>query len=96
MILSYAMINRTGTERNLYKEVEFTVYDDNGKPVVLRGAYIITDGGYENLSIFVNPNVNRSDRGSIIWSEFLESVRKDVECTFGILKIDFIFLDMIP
>ena len=82
-------LNRAGNARNLYKDVEFTVYDNEGRPKKLRGAYIITDGGYENLSIFVNPNVYRSDRGSIIWSEFLEAVRKDVECTFGKLKNRF-------
>ena len=43
-------------------------------------------GGYERLSIYVNPNVIRSDRSSIVWSLFLEAIRKDVECTFGILK----------
>ena len=89
------LLNRAGTERNLNKNVEFTVYDDQGRPTILRGAYLITDGGCENLSIFVNPNVNRGDRGSIIWSEFLEAVRKDVECTFSILKHRFHILRVI-
>lgn len=83
------LLDTSGQTRNLYKEVEFTVLDDYGQPTTIRGAYLITDGGYEPLSIFVNPNVGRSDRGSIVWSEFLEAIRKDVECTFGILKNRF-------
>ena len=47
---------------------------------------MITDGGYEPVAIFVNPQVENSTRECIIWSEFIEAVRKDVECSFGILK----------
>ena len=85
----YGLLDRRGKSRNLYKEVEFVVYDKDGHAVKIRGAYLITDGGYEGLSIFVNPNISRSDRAAIVWSEFIEAVRKDVECTFGILKSRF-------
>ncbi len=82
-------LDSRGINRNMYKDVEFTVYDNNGQPVVIKGAYLITDGGYETLSIFVNPNIARSDRSAIVWAEFIDAVRKDVECTFGILKNRF-------
>ena len=52
---------------------------------------MITDGGYKPVAIFVNPQVENSYRECIIWSEFIEAVRKDVECTFGILKYRFRF-----
>ena len=85
----YGFLDRSGVRRNLYRDIEFVVYDQDGVGHKVKGGYLITDGGYEGLSIFVNPNVPRSDRGAIVWSEFIEAVRKDVECTFGILKARF-------
>ena len=85
----YGLLDRSGIRRNVYKDIEFTVYDRDGVGHKVKGGYLITDGGYEGLSIFVNPNVPRSDREAIVWSEFIEAVRKDVECTFGILKARF-------
>ena len=32
------------------------------------------------------PNKNPETEQELTWSEWLESLRKDVECTFGILK----------
>ena len=89
---THGLLSGDGNNRNRYKEVEFTVYDKDGQPIVIRGAYIITDGGYEPLAIFVNPNVSRMDRAAVVWAEFIEAIRKDVECTFGILKSRFHFL----
>ena len=75
--------------RNKYKEVVFTLFDQDGQPRLYKGAYLICDGGYEGLTILINPNVNSCERSAVIWAEFLESVRKDVECTFGLLKCRF-------
>lgn len=75
--------------RNKYKEVTFTLLDNDGQPTTYKGAYLICDGGYEGLCILINPNVTSCERSSVIWAEFMESVRKDVECTFGILKNRF-------
>jgi hypothetical protein len=86
------LLTADGNERNLYKDIEFVVYDEHGQPITIKGVYLITDGGYEPLAIFVNPNVKRCDRAAVVWAEFIESVRKDVECTFGILKSRFHFL----
>lgn len=76
----------------LYKEVEFSLYNGDGTFTTFRGAYLISDGGYSNVWMFQKPMHNACDPASIRWSEFLESVRKDVECTFGILKARFLFL----
>ena len=35
---------------------------------------------------------DRFTTDEVLWSEWLESVRKDVECTFGVLKQRFRFL----
>ncbi len=29
-----------------YKDVEFFIYDENGKPLVVKGAYFLSDNGY--------------------------------------------------
>jgi len=44
---THGLLDETGRNRNRYKDVEFTVFDENGQPVIIKGAYIITDGGYE-------------------------------------------------
>ena len=51
-----------------------------------RGAWLLVDNGYINWSITVPPHNATTDRKEIRFAEWLESMRKDVECTFGILK----------
>jgi hypothetical protein len=67
---------------NLYK------YDDDGNAVSVRyrGAWIMVDGGYLQWSSTVPPFKDSNNAHEIRWSKWLESMRKDVECTFGILK----------
>ena len=63
-------------------------YDDDGEiiEVKYRGCYVIVDNGYLNWSVTVPPMKHNNLRSEIRFSEWLESLRKDVECTFGILK----------
>ena len=89
---STGFLTSDGQRRNRYGDVVFEIVDSNGKKIIVKGAYVITDGGYESLSIFVNPQILNSTRECIVWSEFVEAVRKDVGCTFGILKCRFHFL----
>ena len=49
------------------------------------------DGGYVDSIAFVDPDKCRMSREAVLWSEWVESVRKDVECLFGILKNRFRF-----
>jgi hypothetical protein len=56
------------------------------------GAWIIVDNGYLNRSITVPPMKATLYRDELMWSKWVESVRKDVECTFGILKGRFLIL----
>ena len=86
------LLTADGQNRNRYGDVIFEIVDSNGKIIKVKGAYVITDDGYENISIFINPQILNSSRKCIAWSEFIEAVRKDVECTVGILKNRFHFL----
>ena len=60
----------------------------NGKVVAVtyKGVWIVVDNGYHNWSTTVPPFTRTGYQDEIRWSEWLESMRKDVECTFGILK----------
>lgn len=55
-------------------------------PVKYRGAYVIVDNGYLAWSTTVPPFKRSASRPHIRFSEWLESMRKDVECAFGIMK----------
>lgn len=70
----------------MYQNVSYEVLDDKGRTVSVTGVYLICDGGYMNDCFLIDPYPFRSSRSIIYWSEWLESLRKDVECLFGILK----------
>ena len=63
-------------------------YDRLGNVISVKykGVYVIVDNGYLQWSCTVPPFTVTSDMDEIRWSKWLESMRKDVECTFGILK----------
>jgi len=54
--------------------------------VKYEGVYVIVDNGYLNWSCTVPPFTVTSNVDEIRWSKWLESMRKDIECMFGILK----------
>jgi hypothetical protein len=54
--------------------------------VKYKGVYVIVDNGYLQWSCTVPPFTVTSNMDEIRWSKWLESMQKDVECTFGILK----------
>ena len=43
------------------------------------GYYVITDGSYPTCYGFMNPFVSSYDYHSVVWGEWIESVRKDVD-----------------
>ena len=57
----------------------------------MKGCYVICDGGYHRWRQTMSPFKNglASDVAGWRWNKWLESNRKDVECTFGILKARF-------
>eukprot|EP00804_Cyclotella_cryptica_P000426 CCRYP_020668-RA/>CCRYP_020668-RA protein AED:0.19 eAED:0.16 QI:0/-1/0/1/-1/1/1/0/308 len=73
------------------------IFEDNGFELLeerhgnvirvkYRGVWFIVDNGYLSWAITVPPFIHTQSQKEIRWSEWLESMRKDVECTFGILK----------
>ena len=75
---------------------EFMLYehDKNGEvvEVTYKGVWFMVDNGYLSWSCTV-PSVKDGTSYKVIrFSEWLESMRKDVECTFGILKGRFSIL----
>jgi hypothetical protein len=65
---------------------------ENGKKTFF-GAYLICDGGYHAWPCLMFPSKNGMPNSpEMRWSKNLESVRKDIEGVFGILKIRFRFL----
>jgi hypothetical protein len=58
------------------------------------GVYLICDGGYHHWRCLQCPRPHSSDRDTQEWTRQLTSVRKDVECTFGVLKARFRMLKL--
>lgn len=75
-----------------FADVEFELYDKDGIKRLCKGGYVIVDGGLPKEGMFQNPMTERVSRGAVLCSEWMESVRKDVEGFFGILKMRFRFL----
>ena len=77
-------------EGEYLSDVEFELHEfDMAGNVVnakYRGAWVMVDNGYLPWSITQAPIKSTLDMREIRWSQWLESMRKDVECTFGILK----------
>ena len=56
------------------------------------GLYVLVDGGYYPSKYMIAPRPHSADVRVTRWSDRLESVRKDVECFFGVLRKRFCIL----
>ena len=83
-------------EKNIFKDFEFKLFerDANDKiiEVTYEGVWLMVDNGYLAWSCTVPPDSNATAYEGIRFSEWLESMRKDVECLFGIMKGRFCIL----
>jgi hypothetical protein len=70
--------------------VSFELYESdhvgNIEKVKYQGAWLIDHNGYLNWPVTVPPLKTSISCHKIRFSQWLESIQKDVECTFGILK----------
>ena len=79
----------------LTKKTWYVTDDAEGGTRVYGGSYLLCDGGYHRWPCLVFPQKTGEDGSPVRmhkWSKLVESVRKDIECTFGILKIRFKYL----
>jgi hypothetical protein len=60
--------------------------EDDIENVTIKGAYVIVDNGYLTWPTKVPPMKDMCNRLELRFSQRLKALRKDVECTFGILK----------
>ena len=71
----------------LGKDVEWKLFNSAGvEKHMVGGLYCIVDGGYPNWSTLVSAKSSAAFEPTPLWKKQLESLRKDVECVFGILK----------
>jgi hypothetical protein len=69
------------------------VMDAEGTRKVFHGLYLLSDGGYLRWPCFAFPIKNGlAGSPTMKWSAMVESVRKDIEGVFGILKKRFLLL----
>ena len=81
----YPMVSKI--KKGWYKDVVWHHYDVTGRQVRAHGMYLICDGGYLHWPVLICPFKHSgcaTQKG--YFSSTIESVQKDVECTFGILK----------
>lgn len=69
-------------------EVEMYDFNDDNEVIVKKycGCYVIVDNGYLRWSMTIPPIKKTTLRTKVRFSDWIESMRKDIECTFGILK----------
>mmetsp|Transcript_31718 Transcript_31718/g.43515 ORF Transcript_31718/g.43515 Transcript_31718/m.43515 type:complete len:434 (-) Transcript_31718:776-2077(-) len=75
-----------------HQDRTFQTYNRLGLITLWCGAYLLVDGGYPKCFSLVDPSLQDFTHSSMMWSEWLESLRKDVECCFGVLKQRFRFI----
>ena len=78
--------------RGSMEHIYYNLYNRDGNLVCVKGAYLIADGGFLKVGCMMDPSHERYTVEQVRWSEYCESIRKDVECFFGILKIRWRFL----
>jgi hypothetical protein len=78
--------------RERYAENEFQTFALDGSITTRKGLFLICDNGYHRWRILQHPSKISSTEGELLWSEMMESLRKDVESTFGTLKARFLIL----
>ena len=71
----------------LYRDNEFQLYDSEGNEQTLKGLWLAVDNGYLRWPCTMPPFKDSADLFiQLRWSKWIESMRKDVECCFAILK----------
>ena len=95
-VILYDKLVISVNEGELFDGHEFTLLEFNSErniaDVQYRGVWFTVENGYLSWSCIVPPINNRVTYKYVKFSEWLESLRKDLECTFGIMKGRFCIL----
>ena len=75
--------------QKIHPEIVYYLYDSQGARIPHTGVYALVDNGYLQWRCLQAPLKHAAGDDGALWSKRLESVRKGVECTFGILKRRF-------
>ena len=69
-------------------EFELFKYDKDGNVITVKykGVWLLSDNGYLTWSTTIPPFKETNIFSHKLFSEWVESMRKDIECAFGILK----------
>ncbi|CAN0019648.1 unnamed protein product [Pylaiella littoralis] len=104
-IVRYDAAVQTIRKNNVYKDREYKLGKADGTEFTRKGCYLIVDNGYHEVSVLgavpnqhwvtlMAPSKYPGDVDDATFSEMPKSVRKDVECFFGILKGRFRILKL--
>jgi hypothetical protein len=69
-----------------YDEVDYALVDGSGEQFMERVPYLISDNGFMKWRCLIPPMRYPTKHSESLWSCHVESIRKDVERSFGILK----------
>ena len=75
--------------KDIYTKFEWKMHVDERVTRSMKGVFLLCDGGYHKWAQLICPLKHTSRLSHSLWSCQLESVRKDIECTFGVLKCRF-------
>lgn len=78
-----------GVRRNtIGGDVQWEILNEQGvREARTGGLYFIVDGGYNNWQCLVTNVPSNTTEEIKVWSNMLESLRKSIECCFGIVKV---------
>jgi hypothetical protein len=76
-------------DNEMYRNTTWRRFDSDGNVHIERGVWLLVDNGYPDWSTLVAPVTYSCNEDLRKWSRMMESVRKDIECTFGKLKKRF-------
>ncbi|CAN0410174.1 unnamed protein product, partial [Pylaiella littoralis] len=97
-IVRYDAAVQTIRNNKVYKDREYKLRKADGTEFTRKGCYLIVDNGYHEPNqqwvTLMAPSKYPGDVDDAAFSKMLETVRKDVECFFGILKGRFRILKL--
>lgn len=73
----------------IYRDLDWEYFDEKGLRCLAKGAWSLVDNGYPDWVVLQCPVKAPFDDEERQWSEMMESLRKDVERVFGVLKQRF-------